>query len=620
MTAAAAPTRKVRLGSPDVSITYRPDGSILLRPTGTLPRYPARLTERLEHWAAQAPGRVFLARRDGGGVWRRVTYAEAYATVCRLGQALLDRGLSADRPVAILSGNGIEHALLGLAAMHVGVPFAPISPSYSLLSRDYIKLLHIINLLTPGLVFSETFTGFAAAIAATVPADATLVLAGDLPAARPATAFSALAATAPTAAVAAAAAAVGPDTVAKILFTSGSTGSPKGVINTQRMLCSNQEMLRTSLAFMADEPPVIVDWLPWNHTFGGNHNVGLVLWNGGTLYIDDGKPTPAGIAETVRNLREIAPTIYFNVPKGFEELVTYLRVEPALRQRFFSRVKLLFYAGAGLAQHVWDALEELAIGTVGERIVMLTGLGATETAPFAIVCRPDMTGSGIVGLPVTGNDLKLVPNGGKLEARLRGPNITPGFWRQDDLTRAAFDDEGYYKLGDALKFIDPARPQLGLLFDGRISEDFKLATGTWVSVGPLRARLLEALAPYVRDVVIAGLDRDYIACLLIPDIAACRAVSTGLAGDAGSADVLAHPALRTVLGRTLTTLAGAATGSSTRVRRALLLHEPPSIDAGEITDKGSINQRAVLARRAGLVAALYAGPPPADAICIEDAP
>lgn len=614
----AAPTRSVRLGSPQVRFEHLPDGTIHVRPSGTLPPYPPRITERLGHWAAHAPDRTFLARRDAGGAWQRVSYAAAYATVRRIAQALLDRGLSAERPVAILSGNGIEHALLGLAAMHVGVPYAPISPAYSLVSKDYLKLLHIIKILMPGLVFAESGTAFGAAIAATAPAGTEVVVAGTLPSDRPATAFGVLATTVPTEAVDAAAAAVGPDTVAKILFTSGSTGTPKGVINTQRMLCSNQEMLRTSLAFMADEPPVLVDWLPWNHTFGGNHNVGLVLYNGGTLYIDDGKPTPAGIAETVRNLREISPTIYFNVPKGFEELVTYLRAEPALRETFFRRLNLMFYAGAGLAQHVWDALDELAVATVGERIVMLTGLGATETAPFAIVCRPDMTGSGIVGLPVTGNDLKLVPTGGKLEARLRGPNVTPGFWRQDVLTRAAFDEDGYYKLGDALKFIDPARPDLGFLFDGRISEDFKLATGTWVSVGPLRALLIAALAPYVRDVVIAGLDRDYVAALLIPDLPACRAICSDLPEDAIPADVFAHGAVHAELHRALTTLAAISTGSSMRVRRALLLHEPPSIDAGEITDKGSINQRAVLAHRADLVAALYAEPPHAHVICVEE--
>ncbi len=606
--------RKVRLGSPEVTFETLPDGTVMVRPRGTLPPYPARITERLEHWARVAPERVFLARRDAAGDWRRVTYGETMADVLRLGQALLDRGLSAERPLAILSGNGIEHALLGLAAMHVGVPYAPISPAYSIVSKDYLKLRQIVEVLRPGLVFADSAAQFAAAIAATLPPEVEAVCVGAGGTDRAFTPFAALLATPATAAVDAAAAAVGPETIAKILFTSGSTGVPKGVINTQRMLCSNQEMLRTSLAFMAEEPPVLVDWLPWNHTFGGNHNVGLVLYNGGTLYIDDGKPMPGGIEATVRNLREIAPTIYFNVPKGFEELVHYLRREPALRQQFFSRVKLMFYAGAGLAQHVWDALEELAMATVGERIAMLTGLGTTETAPFALVCRPDFSGAGMVGLPVTGNEMKLAPVGDKMEVRLRGPNITPGYWRAEAATRQAFDADGFYRLGDALKFIDPARPEIGFLFDGRISEDFKLATGTWVSVGPLRAALIAGLAPYVRDVVIAGIDRDYVAVLFIPDLHACRAHCP----DGDVAALLAHPALHAALRSRLQALAAQSTGSSNRVRRALLLHEAPSIDAGEITDKGSINQRAMLDRRAALVTALYAEPPSADIIRIEE--
>ncbi len=611
--------RPVRLGRPDVQFEHRPDGTIYVRPRATLPPCPARLTARLEHWAATAPERVFLARRAPTGAWHRLSYAAAHDAVCRIGQALLDRDLSPERPVAILSGNSIEHALLGLAALHVGVPYAPISTAYSLVSKDYGKLRHILGLLRPGLVFADDATVFGPAIAATVPAEVEVVTASAPPNARAVTRFADLAATAPTEAVAAAAAQVGPDTVGKFLFTSGSTGTPKGVINTQRMLCSNQEMLLTALAFMADEPPVIVDWLPWNHTFGGNHNVGLVLYNGGTLYIDDGKPVPGAFEESVRNLREIAPTVYFNVPKGYEELVRYLRAEPRLRETFFSRLQCMFYAGAGLAQHVWDELEALAMATCGERIAMLTGLGATETAPFAIVCRPDVTGSGIVGLPATGNVLKLVPVGDKLEARLRGPNITPGFWRQEELTRAAFDEDGYYRTGDALCFVDPADPHKGFRFNGRISEDFKLATGTWVSVGPLRARAIEALAPYARDVVIAGHDRDYVSILVIPDLAACRAHCSALPPEASVPTLLGDAGLRTALRNRLCALAATGTGSSTRVCRALLLNEPPSIDAGEITDKGSINQRAVLQRRADLVAALYADPPSDSIICVEDA-
>jgi feruloyl-CoA synthase len=557
----------------------------------------------LEHWARAAPDRTFMARRQHGGEWRHITYAQTLAHVRALGQALLDRKLSPERPVAILSENGLEHALLGLACLHVGVPFAPVSTAYSLISTDYSKLRHIVELLTPGLVFAADGDAYAKAIRAVVPGDVEVVAADG---------FDAMLATPPTDDVERAAALVGPDTIGKFLFTSGSTGLPKGVINTQRMMCSNQAMLLEAFPMLEEEPPVIVDWLPWNHTFGGNHNIGLVLYNGGTMYIDDGKPTPAGIEESIRNLREISPTLYFNVPKGYEELVRYLHAEPALRRTFFARVKMLFYSGAGLAQHVWDDLETLAIETVGEKIVMMTGLGATETAPFAVVTRPDCTGSGIVGLPAPGVKLKLVANGEKQEVRLRGPNVMPGYWRMPEMNAKCFDEDGYYCIGDALAFVDPLDWQKGFRFDGRISEDFKLATGTWVSVGPLRAKLLQQLAPWVRDAVIAGVDRDFIGVLLIPDLAACEELCRD------SDDALVDARLRGALRERLVALAGASTGSSMRVARALLLREPPSIDAGEITDKGSINQRAVLARRAALVEALYAEPVAAGVISVDD--
>jgi feruloyl-CoA synthase len=591
-------TREVRLGSADIRVETRGDGSILVRCPQPLGPYPARLTERLEHWAAAAPHRVFIAQRAGYD-WRCVTYAEALAAVRALGQALLDRRLSSERPIAILSGNDIEHALLGLAALHVGVPYAPISVAYSQLSADFGKLRYIIDLLTPGLVFAASGSRFAAAIRAVVPDDTEIAVTEDPIDGRRVTAFADLAATTPTEAVDVAAAAVGADTVGKILFTSGSTGQPKGVINTQRMLCSNQRMLHEFFAFAQDEPPVLVDWLPWNHTFGGNHNVGLVLYNGGSLYIDHGKPMPKGIEETVRNLREIAPTIYFNVPKGFEELIPYLRREPTLRRTFFSRLNMMFYAGASLSQHVWDALDSLAVQTTGQRVVMITGLGSTETGPFALATTEATAGAGHVGLPVPGVDLKLIPNAGKLEALIAGPSITPGYWRNEAMTRAVFDEEGFYRLGDALSFIDPAQPLKGFRFNGRIAEDFKLATGTWVNVGTLRLHLITALSPLVRDVVIAGHDRDYVAILALPE-------------DSARDDPRLHAKLRDAL----TALAQEATGSSTRVLRAVLMDAPLSIDRGEVTDKGSINQRAVIAHRADLVAALYADPPPPHVITI----
>ncbi len=603
----SAPLRPVRLGALDAVLDRRGDGVIHIRAKQPLGAYHRRLSEPLEHWAKAAPERVFLAQRDAQGEWRRLSYAEVLAHVRRIGASLLRRGLSPERPIAVISGNDIEHALLGLAAMHVGIPYAPISPAYSLLSSDFGKLRAIIDLLTPGLVFANDGGAFARALYQTVPDSIELVVTRNPLGDRATTLFADLIGAEDDAGVAAAHMKVTPDTIAKFLFTSGSTGNPKGVINTQRMLCSNQAMLSAGFAFVADEPPVVVDWLPWSHTFGSNHNFNMVLVNGGSLYIDDGNPTPPGVPKTVRNLREIAPTIYFNVPKGYEALVPHFRADKQLAQNFFSRLKVLFYAGAGLNQTTWDDLTRLAIETTGERIIFLSSLGSTETAPLALACSWDFDRPGNIGLPAPGVELKLVPSDGKLEARLRGPHITPGYWRQEQLTRDAFDEEGFYKLGDALKFADPGDPGKGLLFDGRIAEDFKLSTGTWVSVGPLRARFIDHFAPYARDVVFAGPDRDYIVALVIPDIEACRKLS-GLAADAAPAAILAAPSVRALFGERLNKLAAASAGSSTRVARVLLMAEPPSMDKGEMTDKGSINQRAVLKNRAALVDELYAAP------------
>jgi len=608
------PIRKIALGPSDTVIERRDDGAILIHSAHELGPYPAKLGERLVYWARETPAGPFLAKRDATGAWRTLTYAQALALVRTLGQALLDRGLGADRPLAILSGNDLEHALLALAAMHVGVPHAPISPAYSLVSTDHAKLRYILELLHPGLVFAANGERYATAIEAALPEECELAVTESPPRNRQATLFIDLLGHSAGKAVDDAFAAVNPDTVAKILFTSGSVGQPKGVINTQRMLCSNQEMLAATLPCLREAPPVLVDWLPWNHTFGANHNVGLVLYNGGTLYIDDGRPVPGLFEETLRNLREIAPSVYFNVPRGFEELAAALKREPALREKFFSRVGMLFYAGAGLPQPVWDAFEELAVQTCGERILWITGLGATETAPLATCANWEAGRAGMIGLPVAGLEMKLAPAGDKFEARFRGPNITPGYWKQPELTRAAFDDEGYYRMGDAVRFDDPLQPEKGLMFDGRLAEDFKLSSGSWVSVGPLRTRFLVAAAPFVQDVVVAGHDRDYVALLVFPRLDECRGLC-GLPKQASASEILAHALLRARFQALLDQLAGEATGGTTLIRRVLLLDVPPSIDAAEITDKGSINQRAVLDHRASLVEEIFAAAPSARTLC-----
>jgi len=609
-----APLRQIAFGRPDVEIERRADGTIYLRSRSGIGAHAPRLTDRLYHFAREAPERVFVAERQGEG-WRKLTYAGMLDAARAVASALLARGLSAERPVVILSGNSVDHALVAFGALMAGVPFCPVSPAYSLVSRDYGKLAAIMALLTPGLVFADDATAFAAALSATVPADVEIAASRGAVEGRPVTRLDALLATREHPELDARHAAVGPDSIAKFLLTSGSTGRPKAVINTQRMLCANQAMLRDTLAFLKDEPPVIVDWLPWNHTFGGNHNIGLTLYNGGSLYLDDGRPLPGGIEATVRNLREIAPTVYFNVPKGFESLLPYFRDDASLRKIFFSRLQAMFFAGAGLSAHVWDSLDEFAVMETGARVPILTGLGATETAPFFMSVTPESSRSGHVGLPAAGTEAKLVPVNGKLEVRARGPNVMPGYWREPELSAKAFDEEGFYRLGDAVRPVDPDNLHAGFDFDGRIAEDFKLASGTWVSVGPLRARFIAACAPLVRDVVIAGLNRDAVTALVILDLDGCREINPRLQpGDVAAA--AADPAVRAAFRERLTAFAAAATGSASRVARAVLLDTPLSIDRGEVTDKGSVNQRAVLDHRAALIERLYAGTEPA-AIAID---
>ncbi len=555
-----------------VDVEKRADGSIVLRSPQRLGESARCVTEWLVHWAQEAPQRIFLAERQGEG-WRRLAYLEAYGAVRRIGQALLDRELGPARPVAILSDNGIDHALLALGAMHVGVPVVPVSPAYSLMSKDFGKLKYIFDLVRPGLVFAAEAEKFSTALAA-VGAKSTPV--------------AELLETNPGSTLEREFLKVRPDTVAKILFTSGSTGMPKGVINTQRMLCANQQQLAQAWPFVDERPPVVVDWLPWNHTFGGNHNFNMVLRSGGSLYIDGGKPVPGLVETTVRNLKDVAPTMYFNVPRGYDLLLPFLEADADLRRNFFRELDVVFYAAAALPQNLWDRLSRLA-KEAGRDVAMLSAWGATETAPLATSVHFRMERPGVIGLPVAGCELKLLPSGEKLEVRVRGVNVTPGYYRRPDLTQSAFDEEGFYRIGDAAKLADPADASRGIVFDGRVAEDFKLSSGTWVSAGTVRVKLIAAADATIQDAVITGHDRNEVGALVFLSPGAVDPVEK----------------IRAALKK----LAAEGGGASTYPARVLVCTEPPSIDANEITDKGYMNQRAVLERRAALVDKLYAGGP-----------
>jgi feruloyl-CoA synthase len=581
------------------------DGSIRLKSAAPLQPAARCVGDWLEHWARQTPDRFFLGERLGADApWTTVSYKDALRQVRSVGAWILSQRMSAERPLVVLSDNSIEHALFALGAMHVGVPVASISPAYSLMSKDFDKLKSMITLLDPGAIYVSSLKAFAPALAAIKPLHAAAIVSRDTDS-NNAIPFREIGATPETDAVAKWFAAITPDTIAKFLFTSGSTGTPKAVINTQRMLTSSQQAKAQTWSFLdaAQGDLVILDWLPWSHTFGANHNFNLVLRNGGTLYIDGGKPAPGLFAASLANLRSVMPTVYFNVPRGFDMLISALRDDDELRRRFFSEVKFAFYAGAALPQNLWDALEELSIKTVGRAMPMVSAWGSTETSPLATDCHFQAQRSGNIGVPIPGTELKLVASGDKLEVRVRGPNVTPGYWKAPDLTAKAFDDDGFYLIGDAVTFADSDRPGLGLFFDGRVAEDFKLNSGTWVSVGTLRVAGIAALAPLAQDIVVTGHGGDHVRFLVFPNIAACRA-HAGLADNAGVDDVIGNEKIRAAIAQGLAKLKAQGGGSSGHATRALLLAEPASVDGGEITDKGYINQRAVLTRRAAAVAAL----------------
>lgn len=585
-------------------------GSLLLRSAEPLGRYPRTVLDSVRAWAQADPDRVLVAERAGGEAgsgeagsaeWRICRYGGAVAAAGRIGQALLDRGLGPGRPLLVLSGNSVDHLLMTLGAMSAGIPVAPVSVAYSLQSRDHARIRQIAALTEPGAVFADHAERFGPALDAAAGAargrahSPVIVSTGRRDGADQ---LADLLATSPGPALAAAAAAVEPDDVAKVLFTSGSTGAPKGVLNTHRMLAANQQMIRQAWPFLAAEPPVIVDWLPWSHTFGGNHNLNMVLTCGGTVYVDAGRPTPALFGQTVRNLADVPPTVYFNVPAGYAQLVPALEADPVFAGRFFARLRLMFNAAAALPAVLRDRLGELAVRTTGRPVPVTGSWGATETAPAVTSAHFAFTDARCIGVPLPGAEVKLVPAEEAYEIRVKGPMVTPGYLGRPDLTAAAFDAEGFYRSGDAVDLADSGDPGAGLVFRGRLAEDFKLTSGTFVRVGAVRAALLSA-APLLSDAVIAGEGRPFACALAWLNPAQAAALPGGQV----------RRALAAALGRH-----NSAVGSAARIERLVLLRQPADLDAGEITDKGYVNQRQVLRHRAAEVELLYTDPPPAGVI------
>jgi feruloyl-CoA synthase len=619
---ALAPLRPCHMGPRGIILEKRADGVQILRASTPLRAYPRCVTERLLYWAERTPDAIAFAQRDPlaptAHRWMTLTYRQFVNGFCRIGRSLLERTLSAQRPIVILSENDFENALLHFAAMHVGIPYIPVSPNYSLLSDDFTKLREILGQTKPGLIFASDGARYGKAVLAAAPHDSEIVFGMNIPRdaeGRRVTRFSALMSTVVSPAVDEAFRNVSPDSVAKILFTSGSTGTPKGVMMTQRHVCSNYEHNVQILPFLEDHPPVLVDWMPWHHVFGGTYNIGAAVWNGGAYYIDRGKPLPGEIESTVQALREIAPTCYLNVPKGIQLLLPYLRNEPHLRKTFFSRLEFIQYGAASFPAHIWDAVDELAVQETGQRILVSAGLGMTECGPTMVFANWEPPGrQPIIGIPTPGVEAKLTPVGEKLEIRFKAPCVTIGYWKDEALTQAAFDEDGYFKTGDAVRFFNPAEPEQGLMFDGRVSEDFKLLSGSWVNVMTIRNALVALFTPYAFDVVIAGHNQDYVSALVFPWLDACRGLCPDLPITGSPEEIVNADAVRAHFQHRLNEFWARGTGGTTRVARIILDALPPTLGTGEMADKGTVAQRMVLERRAVTIRELYEPQPSARTI------
>lgn len=618
------PLSTLNFAPAEVELHPQKDGSTILRSPQALKPYADNLARVLRQWANATPDRIFIAERAQEQSWDTLSYSQVASKTDAVSQALLDRSLKGflgdkSSTILILSDNGIDNALLQLGAMQIGVISVPISPPYSLMSKDYSKLKYIFDLVAPCLIYARDGKKFEKALSVLNLEGVEVVVSENPPSSIRATLFSELVNTKPTPAVDRSLDKLNPDTIVKILFTSGSTGLPKGVINTQRMLCANQQSFRQVWPFLQDRPPIIVDWLPWNHTFGGNHNFNMMLFNGGSLYIDNGKPIPGMVERTVSNLKSISPTIYFNVPRGYDVLLPYLEEDEQARDSLFRNLDMIFYAAATLPQYLWERLEALSIRARGKRLVMASGWGCTETSPGVTMVHFPIEKAGVIGLPMPGIDLKMVPCDGKNEMRIRGPNVMPGYWKDSESTRRTFDEDGFLCIGDAGKFADPNDPSKGLMFDGRLSENFKLMSGTWVNVGELRWTLVQACVPIVQDVAITGHDRNELGILVFLDVKGCQTLCSEDAGSLDLETLIKHPKIRSSLLEKLRAYNRLYPGNSTRICRALLLNKPADTDANEINDKGYLNQRAVLDHRADLVEKLYGvGPNDRDVIFVYD--